>query len=104
MELGRREIPNNTTALLCHGVLIKYIRYQIQGFHRVALELGCVYQTLRSDRELVELGSLQRGCRQHEKKVESRGGAGGLTHTQNLNFVFKFFFIFRATFFGFGGN
>ena len=47
VELGRREISNNTTALARHGILLKCINYQSQRFHREVVELGCTYQTLQ---------------------------------------------------------
>ena len=47
-------IPNNTTALLRHGILLKYIYYQSQRFYEEEVELGKTYQTLRKHRKFVE--------------------------------------------------
>ena len=55
MELGRSGIPKNATALLCHGILLKYIHYQSQRFHPEVVELGYTYQTLWRHKEFVEL-------------------------------------------------
>jgi len=53
VEFGRRGIPNNSTALLRHGILLKYIHYQSQRFRQEAVELGCTYHSLRRHWEFV---------------------------------------------------
>jgi hypothetical protein len=38
VELGPREIPNNTTVLLRHGILLKYVHYESLRRIRLVLE------------------------------------------------------------------
>ena len=40
MVLGSRGLPNNTTALLRQGILLKYNHYQLQRFHEEEVEIG----------------------------------------------------------------